>query len=240
MENQGIMQQNNLSLILCELKKKELFPLFEEARVHSIARRSVVLRYKRGERLMFSSNKKQRVFFLTQGIININVYSCNGEAVGSFFLGKNEFLPFSMILKNTLKNFNMVACTDITIVAMTKNTFEELVHNNSAIEHFLDNKKSNIVADFLKCNMINSYVQPQMRVILMLQHMSEKFGVVDESFEYVVPRWLTQTKLARLAGTTRETVGKTYRMLRKENSLAGTVGKERLTYSFSSKYKDYL
>ncbi|EJF00948.1 Crp/Fnr family transcriptional regulator [Liquorilactobacillus mali] len=240
MENQGLMQQDNLSLVLCELRKKELFSLFEEARVLSILEKSVVLRYKRGERLIFDSNRKQRFFFLTQGIVNINVYSCNGEAEGSFFLGKNEFLPFSMILKSTLRNFNLVACTDITIVAITKNDFEKMVHNDIAIENFLDDKKSNIIADFLKCNMINSYAQPQMRVILMLQHMSKKFGMINESFEYVIPRWLTQTKLANLAGTTRETVGKTYRMLRNENLLVGTAGKERLTYSFSRKYKDYL
>lgn len=237
MESQGILQRDNFGLVLCELKKKELFSLVEEARLLSIVQKAVVLQYKRGERLLFNSNNDQKVFLLTQGIVNIDVYSCNGEAVGSFFLGKNEFLPFSMILKSTLKNFNMCACTDITIVAMAKTTFEKLIYNDITIEQFLDGQKSNIIANFLKCNMINSYVQPQMRVSLMLHHMSEKFGTVDESFEYMIPKWLTQSILARLAGTTRETVGKTYRMLRNEGSLVGT---ERLTRSFSQKYKEYL
>lgn len=237
---EGITKQSKVNLALFEIKKKEFFSYFTEIELHQILREASILNFKKGEKFFLNNKGEQIVYLLTEGVIRVNKCSFNGEAMSSFFLGKNEFLPFSLSLNKHLEDFSMEACTDLTIVSMPQKKYQNIVNNNREVSDFLHYKTGRIITDLMQNSYINSLPHPRLRVILTLIYMAKKFGEKCNSDDYSIPNWLTQVKIAKIAGTTRETVGKTYKMLKNEELLTQSLRKIELTSAFFEKFKEYF
>ncbi|KRL99695.1 Crp/Fnr family transcriptional regulator [Liquorilactobacillus satsumensis] len=177
------------------------------------------------------------IHLITKGLVSIRKYSVNGERIASLPLGVDDFCSFEYIVGEGVSNYEIMTLTPVSIAAVPVQFFKKLIGSNQAALEFIISGTRTILGDMLNHRSIFALSRPRIRVITFLLYLSKKAGDPSEDGSRPVPEWLTQTELALMAGTTRETVCATFKALQQDGGLVTEGKRLRLGMAFYEKYK---
>ena len=199
--------------------------VLDEREKELVRRIGTVMHYRKGDTIWSEGDVANRVYLIEKGYVKIYHLTPEGRrvTVGSI-RNPGEMMGLAETLYHGERTCYAGAMTDVTLVAVTKQKFLELLTD----EHHLSLKVSRLLAARMREaeSMVRELVCWQVpgRLALMLLKISERCGVPEEGGVRIKLR-LTHEEIANMIGATRQTVTALLNTFRQERSIE--IGEER-------------
>ncbi|MEO1051571.1 MAG: Crp/Fnr family transcriptional regulator [Bacteroidota bacterium] len=184
----------------------------------------------KGEFLYFPQHAAHHVYFIKEGIVKIARYMDDGTEDIKFILGAGNILgELSMLNEDQGEDF-AVALDDCVICFIDKGTMKELISENqifSAEIHKILGLRIRKPEQRLESVL---YKDARTRILEYLDTFKEEFGK-KEGDKIVVKNFLTQSDMARLTSTSRQTVATVFNQLRE----AGLIDYDKEKFVFKNR-----
>jgi CRP/FNR family transcriptional regulator, arginine deiminase pathway regulator len=177
--------------------------------------------YKKNQLLFMQGDPRDKVFFLLDGYVMYERSSQDGNMLYLDFIKKNQMFPYGGIFQDQVYQDTAIAVTDIHLYFIQAHVLEEMFKSNPKQLLYIISKLSDILN--LHQKRVQKILIPnaQERVLHSLQYLMEDLGK-KEGTDIVIPCPLTATNIAKLSGTTRETVSLLINQLKREKILSVT------------------
>ncbi|NEW63263.1 cyclic nucleotide-binding domain-containing protein [Granulicatella sp. zg-ZJ] len=174
--------------------------------------------------LFFTGDTRDKFFLIYSGYVRIEQYDASDNYLYVDFVKPEALFPYGGVFQDEEYHYTAVAITDLECFYIPRELFETFSLKSTEQMAFLCSKLSQILRlhELRLRNMINSSATD--RVIQSLAVLL--FDVCGE--ESVLPFPITILELAKLSGTTRETVSQVMKRLKRKNII--TYSHKRLTY----------
>ena len=194
--------------ILKVLSKRELTQMSETA-LHK--------RYKKDDPIMFPFNSQKTLYLLKEGAVKIGTYTDNGEENLKYLLSAGTIFG-EMALADGNSNDFAVATENCMVCTLNTEFMQDLMMQNKALNiamykliglrlRKVEAKLATII-----------YKDSSTRIIDFLKELSRDFGKQKEG-SLVVKNFLTNTEIAKLTFTSRQTVNSTLNKLKRNGQI---------------------
>lgn len=167
-------------------------------------------------------------FMIVQGLVKVSKITINGEEKIFDIFGPEEFLALVSMLKGDDKYIATATClTEVSLELLHKEDVLEAYRNNNEFKDICMScamTRTNLFQSQL-FNSSNTDVED--RILLVLEYLSKKFGMLKDS-EYTIKLPFPKTTLANIIGIRRETLSR--RLTSMQNS--GLIEINKNTYKF--------
>lgn len=180
--------------------------------------------YKKNQLLFMQGDPRDKLFFLLDGYVMYERSSQDGSMLYLDFIKRNQMFPYGGIFQDQVYQDTAIAVTDVHLYFIQTHVAEELLKANPKLLLYIISKLSDILN--LHQKRVQKILIPnaQERVLHTLQFLMEDLGE-KAGAGIVIPCPLTATNIAKLSGTTRETVSLLMNQLKRENVLSVTCKK---------------
>jgi CRP/FNR family transcriptional regulator len=162
---------------------------------------------KRGEYIYFEARHLNKLFFIKEGFIKIGYIDNSGNEIIKEIIQKGEvFGQFTLERDNLNGEFAQVHKSDVSLCAFTIENFRNILNRNNKIAIAYSTQVGNKLrkVENRLINMLNTDVKTRiLRLIHELIHSNESFC---ENARFIIPNFLTHNDIARLIGSSRQTV----------------------------------
>jgi CRP/FNR family cyclic AMP-dependent transcriptional regulator len=169
-----------------------------------IARLCVERRYPQGATIFSEGDPSDAVFIVAEGLVELVAVSKKGAEIILYILKPDQIFG-ELLVSEERRAFNAVASTDVLVTIIPRKSFEEILASFPAVARnfirLLSRRLVRVEQEFAGFGHTWSY-QRLGRVLLQL---SKEHGVQTPGGT-MIPLRLTHEDLAKLIGTTRETV----------------------------------
>ena len=175
---------------------------------------------RKGDFIYFDSHLLNKLFFIKDGFIRIGYINEKGEEIVKEIIQKGEVFGQFTLLKNNLNGeFAQAFKSDVSLCAFNIDDFERIllrkpqlaIHYSRQMGQKLRNTENRIL------NLLNKDVRPRLIGFfyqLVLQH-----GYKEDQDSCCIENFLTHEDIARLIGSSRQTVTTTINELESEGIL---------------------
>ncbi|MCK9274454.1 MAG: Crp/Fnr family transcriptional regulator [Syntrophales bacterium] len=194
----------------------------EECRIlaASLKKRSL----KRGEYIFRKGDEGNCLYIIQKGRIKITLLSERGEEVIPALLSKGECFGEMALLDGMDRSADAIALEDSELYSLSRNDFISFLHQHkeaiAAVMAFLSTrlrKTDGLLADLC-------FLSVPERLAKRLAAIAEEYGpLINATDSIEIPMAITQTDLANLVGTSRETINRELKTLKE----AGIIDFER-------------
>ncbi|MFM9907812.1 MAG: Crp/Fnr family transcriptional regulator [Chitinophagaceae bacterium] len=172
---------------------------------------------KKGDYIYFESQFLNKLFFIKEGFIKIGYIDNNGNEIIKEIIQKGEiFGQFTLERNNLNGEFAQVHKSNVSLCAFTIENFQHILNNNHQIAIAFSRQVGNKLrrVENRLMNMLNTDVKTRLlRFFKELIH-SNKECSTDNHF--LIDNFLTHDDIARLIGSSRQTVTVTLNLLELE------------------------
>lgn len=175
--------------------------------------------YQKNQRLYMEGDPRDKIFFLLDGYVMYENSNEEGSVHYLDFVKKNQMFPYAGLFNDPNYNNTAIAATDIMVYFIQTPILEELLKSNAkALIHTIS-KLSAILE--LHERRVQQILVPnaQERVLHALHFLMEDLGVEDGA-DIIIPCPLTASNIAKISGTTRETVSLLMNQLKREGIIS--------------------
>lgn len=173
--------------------------------------------YKKYDPIMFPFNSQKTLYLLKEGAVKIGTYTDNGEENLKYLLSSGTIFG-EMGLTDGNSNDFAVAIEDCIVCTLNTNFMQELMTKNKALNiamykliglrlRKVEAKLATIV-----------YKDSSTRIIEFLKELAKDFGQQKEG-NIVVKNFLTNTEIAKLTFTSRQTVNSVLNKLKRNGRI---------------------
>jgi CRP/FNR family transcriptional regulator, cyclic AMP receptor protein len=162
---------------------------------------------RKGEYIYFDPPLLNRLFFIKSGYIKLGHINAEGEEVIREIIREGEiFGQFTLERNNVNGEFARVHKKDISLCAFNIDDFERILARKPklAIRYTRQVGQKLRHAENRLANMLNRDVRT--RLLGFILHLVEGEGLIQKDAAVSMENFLTHTELARMIGTTRQTV----------------------------------
>ncbi|MFI5179916.1 MAG: Crp/Fnr family transcriptional regulator [Thermoanaerobaculia bacterium] len=182
----------------------ELFKGVSEADLGRISRLCTQRRYSRGTTIFSEGDPSDAMFIVAEGVVQrVSVSSEGGETILHIFKAGEMF--GELLLSEERRAFDAIASTDVLVTVIPRKSFEEILATVPTVARnfirLLSRRLTRMEQGFAGFGHTWSY----QRLGKVLLQLGREHGV-ETSRGTVIPLRLTHEDLAKLIGTTRETV----------------------------------
>ncbi|PZN12472.1 MAG: Crp/Fnr family transcriptional regulator [Bacillota bacterium] len=187
------------------------FPLFRplpRSRLEELGEYAFMRRYQRGQILFMEGDPRDRIYFLTSGYIRL--VSTDENCSTQLFLYEKPYsiFPYVGLFKDEYYRFSGETVTDVELIFFPTDVFERLVQDAPPILiHLIRLMGDKLYEREVRCQRLaQAHAADRVRHLIgiLIQDLGEP---VDDS-TIRIPCPLTTSDLARMAGTSRETVSR--------------------------------
>ncbi len=195
--------------VLSSLSPKEI----KEIETHLYFRQ-----YKKGQMLFFEGDPRERIYLIVKGYIRLEKTNSSGSTRFDAFLKPASFFPYEGLFHDEAYSYSAEAFTDVEILYIPTFYMEEIIKKNKKLLlHLVKCLTDRIVMLEHRLQVItNSHASK--RVLQIIGYLAEDLGVKVKK-EIFIPCPFTTIELARITGTTRETVSHVLNQFKKEGKL---------------------
>ncbi|MCM3765801.1 Crp/Fnr family transcriptional regulator [Neobacillus niacini] len=175
--------------------------------------------YKKHQRLFTQGDPRDKIYFLMDGYVMYERSSEDGSMLYLDFIKKNQMFPYGGLFQDKAYQDTAIAVTDVYLYFMETHVLENLIKTHPKLLFHVISKLSDIL--ILHQKRVQKILVPnaQDRVLHTLQFLMEDLGVKADG-EIVIPCPLTAANIAKISGTTRETVSLFMNQLKREQVIS--------------------
>lgn len=185
------------------------FPVFHnlsEKCIQEVMKYAFSRKYHKGQILFMEGDPRDRIYFLLDGYIKLVSMNDDGSSQLFIYLKPYSMFPYVGLFQDKYYRFSGEAVTDVELFYLPAVQFEQLIQNNpSALINLI-----RIMGDKLHEHEIRIQKLTQIhatdRVRQLISFLIKDIGEETDASTIRIPCPLTTTDLARMAGTSRETV----------------------------------
>ncbi|WP_066314454.1 Crp/Fnr family transcriptional regulator [Bacillus sp. FJAT-29814] len=175
--------------------------------------------YKKNQRLFTQGDPRDKIYFLMDGYVMYERSSEDGSMLYLDFIKKNQMFPYGGLFQDKAYQDTAIVVTDVYLYFMETHVLENLIKTHPKLLFHVIAKLSDIL--ILHQKRVQKILVPnaQDRVMHTLQFLMEDLGVQNGN-EIVIPCPLTAANIAKISGTTRETVSLLMNQLKREQVIS--------------------
>ncbi|MFN3367677.1 MAG: Crp/Fnr family transcriptional regulator [Exiguobacterium mexicanum] len=174
--------------------------------------------YRKGQILFMEGDPRERVYFLMDGYVKLERLNEAATYQYADYLKPKQLFPYSGMFTETYYRHSAEALTDISVIYMPTDRFEQLVSRNATMLLHIVGQMNRILD--LHERRVQEIITPSAtdRVLNTSHYLIEDLGERDaDGVRVRCP--FTTVELSRISGTSRETVSNILSKLRKEDIL---------------------
>lgn len=188
------------------LNKFPAFHRLSHRRVQEIMGDAFFRRYHRGQILFMEGDPRDRIYFLLNGYVKLVSMNDDGSSQFLMYLKPNSMFPYVGLFRDKYYRFSAEAATDVELLYLPAAAFERQIRNDPPVLvnliRIMGDKMHEHEIRIQKLTQVHATDRVRQLISFLLQDIGEK---VDDS-TVRIPCPLTTTELAKMAGTSRETV----------------------------------
>ena len=163
-------------------------------------------KYHKGQILFMEGDPRDRIYFLLNGYIKL--VSMDDDCSSQFFLYLKPYsiFPYVGLFQDKYYRFSAEAVTDVELIYLPVTKFELLIQNDTAVLINLIRSMGNEMHELEIRIQKLTQVHAADRVRRLIGFLIKDIGEKTDASTIRIPCPITTTDLARMAGTSRETV----------------------------------
>ncbi|MDR7002211.1 Crp/Fnr family transcriptional regulator [Neobacillus niacini] len=212
---------------LADLRQFDLFKKLSDKTLNQYLPHFYFRSYKKNQCLFMQGDPRDKIFFLLNGYVMYERSNEEGDMVSIDFIKKNQMFPYVGLFQDGVYQDTATAATDVDLYFIQTHVLEEWMKTHPRQLLNVIHKLSDILD--LYQNRVQKIMTPNAhdRVLHSLQFLMEDLG--EKSKEgIVIPCPLTAANIAKISGTTRETVSLLMNQLKRDQVIS--IDAKKITF----------
>ncbi|SFI71943.1 Crp/Fnr family transcriptional regulator [Thermoflavimicrobium dichotomicum] len=188
------------------LHKFPLFHTLSGQHMQKIMEYAFFRKYRKGQILFMEGDPRDRIYFLLNGYIKLVSMDDDGSSQFFLYLKPYSIFPYVGLFQDKHYRFSGEAVTDVELLYLPATQFERLIQNDPHmlihLIRIMGDKMYELEIRIQKLTQVHATDRVRQLISLLIKDIGEK----TDGGGIRIPCPLTTTDLARMAGTSRETV----------------------------------
>jgi len=213
------------------LRNVPIFTDLSDSDLNRIASKMVSRDYQKGQMILLEESTGETFFIMTSGTVKVTRLSDDGREVILALLGESDFFGEMSLLDGEGRSANIVANEDSQVMTLSRRDFLECLETYPKIaislleELAVRLRKSDQQIESL------SLSDSEQRISITLIRLAEERGTIKRG-DVTVQNLPYQQDIANMAGTSRETVSRTLKLL-EDKKLVKRNGSDITIFNFN-------
>jgi len=214
------------------LRNVPIFTDLSDSDLNRIASKMVSRDYEKGQMILLEESTGETFFIITSGTVKVTRLSDDGREVILALLGESDFFGEMSLLDGEGRSANIVANEDAEVMTLSRRDFLECLETYPKIaialleELAVRLRKSDQQIESL------SLSDSEQRIGITLIRLAEERGTIKRG-DVTVQNLPYQQDIANMAGTSRETVSRTLKLL-EDKKLVKRNGGDITIFNFNT------
>ena len=214
------------------LRNVPIFTDLSDSDLNRIASKMVSRDYEKGQMILLEESTGETFFIMTSGTVKVTRLSDDGREVILALLGESDFFGEMSLLDGEGRSANIVANEDAEVMTLSRRDFLECLETYPKIaislleELAVRLRKSDQQIESL------SLSDSEQRIGITLIRLAEERGTIKRG-DVTVQNLPYQQDIANMAGTSRETVSRTLKLL-EDKKLVKRIGSDITIFNFNT------
>jgi CRP-like cAMP-binding protein len=219
------------------LQSVPIFSDLSPSDLNKIAERMIQRTYVKGQMILLEDDLGQTFFVIAGGSVKITRLSDDGREVILAMLGESDFFGEMSLLDGAGRSANVVALEPSEVLTLSRNNFLEILQDYPKISiSLLDELTQRIRKSDQQIESL-SLSDVEQRIGITLIRLAEELGTIKQG-NVKIKNLPYQQDIANMAGTSRETVSRTFKLL-EEKGLVTREGRKLTIYNFNQFTKTF-
>ena len=212
------------------LRNVPIFSDLKDSDLNIISDKMISRAYKKGQMILLEESQGETFFIIVSGAVKVTRLSDDGREVILAILGESDFFGEMSLLDGEGRSANIVANEDAEVLTLSRRDFLDCLETYPKIaialleELAIRLRKSDQHIESL------SLSDSEHRIEITLIRFAQELGTIKQG-DVKISNLPFQQDIANMAGTSRETVSRTLKLL-EEKDLIKKEGKDLIIYKF--------
>ena len=212
------------------LRNVPIFSDLKDSDLNIISDKMISRAYKKGQMILLEESQGETFFIIVSGAVKVTRLSDDGREVILAILGESDFFGEMSLLDGEGRSANIVANEDAEVLTLSRRDFLDCLETYPKIaialleELAIRLRKSDQHIESL------SLSYSEHRIAITLIRFAQELGTIKQG-DVKISNLPFQQDIANMAGTSRETVSRTLKLL-EEKDLIKKEGKDLIIYKF--------
>ena len=215
-------------------------PIFSElspSDLNKISERMIRRAYTKGQMILLEDDLGQTFFVIAEGSVKITRLSDAGREVILAMLGESDFFGEMSLLDGAGRSANVVALEASEVLTLARNDFLDILQQYPKISISLLEELTQRIRKSDQQIESLSLSDVEQRIGITLIRLAEELGTIKQG-SVKIKNLPYQQDIANMAGTSRETVSRTFKLL-EEKGLVTREGRKLTIYNFNQFTKTF-
>ena len=194
------------------LRNVPIFTDLTDSDLTKIASKMVPRVYEKGQMILLEESMGETFFIITQGAVKVTRLSADGREVILAILGESDFFGEMSLLDGEGRSANIVANEDAKVLTLSRNDFLDCLESYPKIAIALLEELATRLRKSDQQIESLSLSDSQHRIGITLIRLAGELGTIKQG-HVTVKNLPYQQDIANMAGTSRETVSRTLKLL---------------------------
>ena len=219
------------------LQSVPIFSDLSASDLNKIAERMVLRAFTKGQMILLEDDLGQTFFVIGGGSVKITRLSDDGREVILAMLGESDFFGEMSLLDGAGRSANVVALEASEVLTLARNDFLEILQEYPKISISLLEELTQRIRKSDQQIESLSLSDVEQRIGITLIRLAEELGTIKRG-SVKIKDLPYQQDIANMAGTSRETVSRTFKLL-EEKGLVTREGRKLTIYNFNQFTKTF-
>ena len=219
------------------LQSVPIFSDLSPSDLNKIAERMVLRTFTKGQMILLEDDLGQTFFVIAGGSVKITRLSDDGREVILAMLGEADFFGEMSLLDGAGRSANVVALEASEVLTLARNDFLEILQDYPKISISLLEELTQRIRKSDQQIESLSLSDVEQRIGITLIRLAEELGTIKRG-SVKIKDLPYQQDIANMAGTSRETVSRTFKLL-EEKGLVTREGRKLTIYNFNQFTKTF-
>ena len=219
------------------LQSVPIFSDLSPSDLNKIAERMIQRAYVKGQMILLEDDLGQTFFVIAGGSVKITRLSDDGREVILAMLGESDFFGEMSLLDGAGRSANVVALEASEVLTLARNDFLDILQQYPKISISLLEELTQRIRKSDQQIESLSLSDVEQRIGITLIRLAEELGTIKQG-SVKIKNLPYQQDIANMAGTSRETVSRTFKLL-EEKGLVTREGRKLTIYNFNQFTKTF-
>ena len=214
------------------LRNVPIFTDLTDSDLTKIASKMVPRVYEKGQMILLEESMGETFFIITQGAVKVTRLSADGREVILAILGESDFFGEMSLLDGEGRSANIVANEDAKVLTLSRNDFLDCLESYPKIAIALLEELATRLRKSDQQIESLSLSDSEHRIGITLIRLAAELGTIKQG-HVTVKNLPYQQDIANMAGTSRETVSRTLKLL-EDKKLVSRENRNLTIYNYDA------